>query len=150
MERLPELAWSLPYWPKNHLSFVSRGLFYLGVDWQPKAAIYEIEQRLKALILMPANEPKAQFLSQKILKQVEVLVKMSQALDANKKRFHPPRGLTRPKHIQALHEKKQALETQYQALVKAKSLSRFSQEIQVEMDVLLRNLEDIEKLLASA
>jgi hypothetical protein len=147
---LPELAWSLPYWPKNYSSFIPRGLFYKFYDWQPKDAIAEIEQRLNALIIMPAASPKSKFLSQKILRQVETLVKISQAFQFEKKRFNPPRGVTRAKQIEALQEKKQALEIQYQALLSAKTKSQFSQDIQAELDILVLHLQELEKLLSSA
>lgn len=150
MARLPELAWRIPYWPKNYKNFIYPGLFYRVGEWQPKDALFEVEERLQALMAMPADSGQAKLMSQKILKQIEALVKIGQELKAQPKALNVPRGLTRALYIQALTEKKQALVKQHQALVQAQKKSAHAPAIQIELERIQAHLEQVEKLLTSA
>jgi hypothetical protein len=148
LERLPELLWSLPFWPKAYSNYLPRGLFQTKENWLPKDAIAEIESNIKLLSKMGEKEIQSEYLVAKILKQVQALVSISQHLIERSDLPIVKPGLTRPQQLQNLNQKKRELQGQYEALEKAKLFSKFHNEISLEQQKIDEQLHHIKKLIA--
>ena len=95
-ERLPELIWKLPFWPKGYQDYLPFGLFERRVDFTPEVSVAEIAKHLNTLNELPHDSVKATYLSQKIAKQVQALVEISKRIPPAEKRSRLlPRGITR-------------------------------------------------------
>ena len=149
-QRLPELMWKLPVWPKNYLKLIPVGLFQIKHNWTPQNAIFEIQQHIQHLRLLPPDSAKANFLSQKILKQIEALVMVSKKLP---KDFQAPikkNALTRHDYLASLQEQIHALNLQIQALENGRQLSAYPEKVQEEIQKAKAQMMKFEQLLAKA
>lgn len=144
---MPEIQWSLPFWPKTYLTYIPFGTFQTAVNWQPKDAIAEIESNIKLLLCLGPHSKQSSYLSTKILKQIDALVMISQRLIKYTSQPIIQPGLTRPQQLKNLNRKKDELEQQYQALKKAQSYSKFNQEIEFELKKVHEHLQYVEKLI---
>lgn len=147
LARLPELHWSLPFWPKSYMTYIPFGAFQIAVNWQPKDAIAEIESNIKLLLNLGPHPNQSAYLSAKILKQIDALVMISQRLIKHTSMPMIQAGLTRPQQLSNLNRKKYELEEQYQSLKKAQSYSKFNQEIESELKKVHEHLQYVKKLI---
>lgn len=116
-QRLPEILIKLPAWPKGFRNWIPPGLFFETSDWTPQKAVHEIEMHLNRLESLSLSQQQAFFLSQKILKQIEILVLLSKKLPNN---FQLPlsfKGVTRQQHREELEHLQQMLNKQKNALI---------------------------------
>ncbi|HBB52891.1 MAG TPA: hypothetical protein DCZ80_03205 [Legionellales bacterium] len=149
-QRLPELMWKLPVWPKNFLKLIPVGLFQIQHQWTPQQAIAEIQKHIQQLRLLPADSAKANFLSQKIFKQIETLVMVSKKLPQD---FQVPiekNALTRMDYVSSLQEQIHALDLQIHALENSMQLSNYPEKVQEEIHKAKAYLFKLQQLLVKA
>ena len=146
-QRLPEILVKLSAWPKGYRNWVPKGLFFEGVDWTPQKAIQEIEGHLKRLESLALTPQQSFFLSQKILRQIEVLVLLSKQFPAHYEPQMAFKALTREKHKIELEQHQNLLLQQKQAL--EKRLSRLPNDafLKKDLQMLQKNLLEIQERL---
>ena len=142
-QRLPELMWKLPIWPKNYLSQIPSHLFEIKSDWTPLMAIHEVLNHIHRLRELPANSAKANYLSKKILQQIQVLVTLSKKLPEYAYDSHQKKGLTRQDYQDFLHEQVQRLVLQKQALARSAVQSAYQQQIQEEIKKIEHHISEL-------
>lgn len=148
--RLPELLWKLPYWPKGYLSYIPIHLFESRHDWTPSMAINEISKHLQRLKALDANSAKAQYLCQKIARQIEVLVVVSKLLPSDQKAFLPSKRLTRHDYVEDLQLQYDLLQRQKQAFEETMRESAYADLIAVDYHQVLDRMKQLENLLQKA
>jgi|LauGreDrversion4_2_1035121.scaffolds.fasta_scaffold124425_2 hypothetical protein len=144
--RLPELKWSLSHWPKNHLKRIPEGLFQMRADWLPAHAFMELEHELSQLKALAEDSKFTEYLSQRIAKQIDVLVDLGQQ---NLGHFHEllyQPGLTRAQQVNRLQSKKDELLEQQQALQTAYQKTGHVEVFQ-ELEYIKHHLIQIENLI---
>jgi len=142
--RLPEILWRLPVWPKGYLNAISPGLFIRKPYWTPYQAVAEVEMNLQQLQSMGVDSRQAQFLSQKIEKQIEVLVMLGKKMRVSGRLYLQP-GLTRAQHQSRLWAKKNELLAQKHALQVAskQSLGNLMTDDLEQLDQHLLQIEEL-------
>ena len=143
-ERLPELIWKLPFWPKGYHDYLPFGLFERRVDFTPELAVAEIARHLQTLNHLSFDSLYAKFLSQKIAKQVQALVEISKSIPPEKRRGILPRGITGEDYLAYLQERKISLIIQQESLNKALSRQQVSQEVALELEKINTCLQEID------
>lgn len=146
-QRLPEILIKLPAWPKGYRNWIPQGLFFEGSDWSPQKAIQEVESHLKRLESLQLSQSQAFFLSEKILRQIEVLVLLSKQFPQN---FHMPlnfKGLTREQHRLELEQYHQMLSRQKNALEQRLKTTPNDLSIQHDMQNLEKKIMEIQDRL---
>ena len=143
-ERLPELIWKLPFWPKGYQDYLPFGLFERRIDFTPELAVAEIARHLQTLNQLSFASLKAKFLSQKIAKQVQSLVEISKSIPPEKRRGILPRGVTREDYMAYLKERKISLIIQQESLKKALSRQHVSQEVALELEKIKTCLQEVD------
>ena len=143
-ERLPELIWKLPFWPKGYQDYLPFGLFERRVDFTPEVSVAEIAKHLNTLNELPHDSVKATFLSQKIAKQVQALVEISKRIPPEKRSRLLPRGITREDYLAYLQERKISLLIQQESLNKAVLRAHVSQEVGLELEKIQACLHEVD------
>lgn len=149
-ERLPELLWKLPVWPKHYRSSIPRGLFTIKEDWTPQMAIAEIQQKTHQLRQMSSHSSQAQYLSRQILQQVNVLVLLSQQLPSHVEYVFEKKAITREDYQRELQEQVYILELQKQALERSAKHSQYAKEIQQEIEKVAFKLAELKGILGKS
>ena len=144
--RLPEILWRLPVWPKGYLNAMTPGLFIRRPYWTPQQAVAEVEMNLQQLQSMPIDSRSAQFLSQKIEKQIDVLVMLGKKMRGSGRLYLQP-GLTRAQHQSRLWAKKNELLAQKYALQLASKQS-LDNPMAEDLEQLEQHLLQIEELIS--
>lgn len=147
LERLPELIWKLPVWPKNYRSHIPWGLFDIKDDWTPSMAIAEVQQKIYQLRQMPSHSSQAQYLSQQILRQVNVLVLLSQKLPSHVEYVFEKKAITRQEHLAELKEQIYILNLQKDALVRNASHSAYTEAMSKEIEKVSNKIMELNHLL---
>ncbi len=146
-QRLPELMWKLPFWPKNYLSQIPFNLFEMKPDWTPAMAIHEVQNHIHRLRQLPLDSERANYLSQKILQQIQVLVAISKKLPKNSSFLLDKKALTRQDYRLELEEHIYRLKLQKNALQRSALNSAYQPEIQQEIDKIEHQIHDLKNQL---
>ena len=146
-ERLPELIWKLPFWPKGYQDYLPFGLFEKRAEFTPDVSVAEIARHLQTLNGLPHNSIKAIFLSQKIAKQVQALVEISKHIPPEKRRGLLPRSITRDDYLAYLQARKDSLIIQQQSLKKAFTREHVSAEVGLELEKIQACLHEVERAI---
>lgn len=143
-QRLPELVWKLPFWPKGYQDYLPFGLFERRVDFTPELAVAEIARHLQSLDKLAFDSINAKFLSQKIAKQVQALVEISKLIPPEKRKGILPTGITRDDYYAYLQERKISLVIQQDALKKALSRAHVSHEVAAELEKISVCIQEVD------
>jgi hypothetical protein len=148
--RLPELRWKLPYWPKHYQNLIPSGLFQVSQDWTPAQAITEVQKHIFRLSELSSQSAKAQFLSQKILRQIDILVFISKKLPPQ---LHYPiekNAVTRAEYIEKLKLQIDDLGLQKKALERNLAFCAFPEAIELEIQKVQEQITSLHQLLSKA
>jgi hypothetical protein len=146
-QRLPEILIKLSAWPKGYRNWIPKGLFFEGADWSPQKAIQEIESHLKRLESLALTPQQSFFLSQKILRQIEVLVLLSKQFPAHYEPIMAFKALTREKHKTELEQHQNLLIRQKQALEKRLLKLPNDEFLKKDLQMLQKKLSEIQERL---
>ena len=146
-QRLPEILVKLSAWPKGHRNWIPKGLFFEGADWSPQKAIQEIESHLKRLESLALTPKQSYFLSQKILRQIEVLVLLSKQFSSHDGPIIAFKALTREKHKTELEQHQNLLLQQKQALEKRLLKLPNHEMLKKDLQLLQKKLSEIQERL---
>ena len=147
-ERLPELMWKLPVWPKNYVQYIPKHLFNITIDWQPAIAINEVYTNINRLRLLEIDSAKALHLSNKIAQQINVLVMLSQKLPANFCYKPVKRAVTRSNYKEELSEQIFNYELQKKSLERSLQHSPYKILIQLEIDKIDNAMRELQNTLS--
>jgi hypothetical protein len=146
-ERLPELLWKLPFWPKGYQDYLPFGLFEKRTEFTPEIAVAEIAKHLHSLNQLEFDSAQARFLSQKIAQQVRALVEISKLIPPEKRQKLLPKGITREDYLAYLQERKIGLLIQEQALKKAHLREQVSQEVSLELQHIQQLIQEVDSAI---
>lgn len=150
LQRLPEISWRLPYWPEGYSRHIPWGLFQKKMNWQPQDAIMEVQVELQQLMQESADSQRAVFLSQKILKKIEILVHLSRLMRPCSSEKDWSQTLTRQAYLAALQDKKKRLQQHHDALSIAVTCSSYPEHVVTDMNKILLQLQELEQLISLA